>query len=357
MSVTTTASFTIPAVSSSVSVSVTDTSQTPQNSVVTVYDGTHAAVMQVASISTGTSFSLTTLELLAGSAGNTMASGAYVTFASAPLSSLPSHASPTGTDLLYVVSGGQSYQSTITEVLAAGGGSSNNFDTFMESFTGISHYYPCNETTGTTVTDTVGSSNGTYENTSNLVLAAQPLTYDNEPCPYLSNSSSGTGSTSYIEIPDTTTSATAFSIMCVYEISHAQPNTLYTIFSTRDSSNNGFLWYLYQATLQGTFAGSTGGGMSSSGFPTRALYGVSFKTTGGSGYGLMSFYVNGMFCFQINAPGAGYVKSTNGYIYFGWDIPNSYYGSGLFGKIAVAASTCWTQAQWLQIANAWRALP
>jgi hypothetical protein len=119
MAVTTTASFVIAAVNATQTVDVTDTSPLPQNTVFTISDDTNAVVFQVQSLTSGTVFVIETLVVLAGATGNTMGAGANCTFASTPLSALPTNSSPAGSDLMYVVQSGASKSVTVASEMAA----------------------------------------------------------------------------------------------------------------------------------------------------------------------------------------------------------------------------------------------
>lgn len=79
-STTTSASFTIAAVSSSQSIAVVDGTAFPTLSYIIVSDGTHVIVGQITAGGGGTPLTVTTTAILAGSAGQTMASAATVSF-------------------------------------------------------------------------------------------------------------------------------------------------------------------------------------------------------------------------------------------------------------------------------------
>jgi hypothetical protein len=209
MSVTTTANFTIPAIGSSTgSVAVTDTSQTPQNSVITVYNASagKVALMQVGVVTDGTHFaSLETLDIFAGAAGDTMPSGSVITFPSAPLSSLPSLSSPSGSDLLYVVHSGTSYQSTVTEVVTAGGGGGGggiSYPTLASAFTPA--------TPGNTATATLSAApTGALFPGMKIQL---PITGSDEPFEGIVESISGTSVVIRTPIPTSTNPVGGFQV-------------------------------------------------------------------------------------------------------------------------------------------------
>jgi len=196
MSVTTSAGFTIPAIGGNVAVTVSDSSQSPQYSNVILSDGTNAALMQVDFITDSTHFQLITINVFAGSVGNTMASGANVISLTEFMDSLSVAGSPaTQSDLFFAqTSGGVSYGNTLGNYgVPAAQAPTHSLHAVQAGISSIIHQWRCNDAAGSTlIKDSVGSTNMALTTTSSGTKVGLPgLANDLQSCIRLGYFTSG----------------------------------------------------------------------------------------------------------------------------------------------------------------------
>jgi hypothetical protein len=215
-----------------------------------------------------------------------------------------------------------------------GGGGTVAFDAAVEASSGISHYYPMNESSGTAVVDAVGGSNGTYHGT--FLFQALEVCRDAEYCPMWD------GSTNYATFADPTTNATNFTVMLAFI-----PGPAWSAGSNPDLFNN------YSDSTHGVAVGTQSGSIYS-GYAIGTNVNGAFALGAGQRYltfitynsGVFSFYLNGML---VGTHSATYAKGADG-----WNIGilaplvGAYY-QGVAGKFGIWASTALTQAQILAL--------
>jgi len=157
---TTSATFSIPASGSTTgSVLVSDSTQAAKYSNVVVCDGTHAVFAQIVLVPDSTHYEFKTLAILAGSSGNTMASGASIFLMSQPASALPNYGGGASlTDEILVSQNGNYFKAPLSDYLASSWAPVASLHAQQQTIGSIIHQWRCNDAAGSsTLADSVGS--------------------------------------------------------------------------------------------------------------------------------------------------------------------------------------------------------
>jgi hypothetical protein len=297
--------------------------------------------MQIAAAADSTHFELTTINVLAGSAGNTMGAGAVVNFTSKPLSSLTTNPSPSTSDYTYVSSGGTPYKAQLSQYLPAAFAPVASLHAAQQAIGTITHQWRCNDaSSATSLVDSVGSSNIALSGSS-FQPGVPGLMNDGASCVFFSGAS-GIGAVSGV-IP--TSGAWCVEALC--SIPAILNATSYGYFAAQGSAGDGHGVGVFQncnpgSSTYGLCISNYSSNAQSSQTPGAHPVLLHMETDGTNMY----LAING----TIMASAATYV-TPSGKLYIG-ALSNNYFAGALFIQNIATYSARLTQAQKTANANA-----